>query len=659
MPSTEESGHSPWQPLGGRKKFRLIKLFPGCSEEPLECSLLTYDIEDHEVSYQALSYTWGDKLLTESILCEGIPVKITRNLHSALCRIRSKSDFILIWNDALCIDQNSPDERAEQIPLMSKIYSGAVTVIVDLGKGEGSEDDDIALALQMIMATPAEKRTDIISNPSPLAYLGLPGFLDPMWSLVLNKFFSRAWYQRIWCVQEVVLARKVTILFGSHSTTPEELTFAALLYAVSSETEARVHHRATWDTSSYGPPRMGSLSLLTTMGRRRQRLQELAQVSEGSPPSTPSLCELLKSTSLQECTDRRDRVYALYGMADPNLAHNLPVSYLEPLDDLETRLSTYLIDAGNGTWALIHSGGIRDSPSPSWTIDLETLGVDALVNPTCAETSPQGHNLIYSAGGSSEAVIHITDRSTSAPHLRVSGIFLGSVAAISPFILPDFFQQVMLGQHDAPLITGSELHGVLQSFLDIGPWYRENKPSGADSEALWRTMVGNENHHPDDPDRDANRRPSPAYGRHWSDIQLWARDMMDFDLPEDILTITAEEYEKISMSPDASKFWYATLYVDRFARSSLRYHRLSINRAYLGRKLCTTSSGSLALVPQKSVPSDVIAIFRGVPAPFVLRERDDGVLAVVGSCYVHGLMNGEAVDRASGEPVAWQEVSLC
>jgi hypothetical protein len=555
MPSTKEPDHSTWQPLGGAGRFRLVKLSPGSGEEPLECSLLTCDIQGHEVSYQALSYTWGDKALTETILCAGGPIKITRNLRSALCRIRSKSESLLIWNDALCIDQTSPDERAEQIPLMSRIYSEAGTVILDLGKGEGTEDDDIALAIQTIMATPVEKRTNIHLHPSPLAHLGLPGFPDPMWSSVLNKFFSRAWYQRIWCVQEAVLARNVTVLFGNHTTTAEILTFVALLYAVSSETEARVHHQATWDVSSYNPPRMGSLSLLTTMGRRVQRLQELAQIPDGSAPPTLSLCELMKFTMLQECTDRRDRIYALYGMADPDLAQMLPVSYTESIQDLETRLSAYLIDAGNAVWALVHSGGIRDSPSPSWTIDLETLGINALVNSACEKTDAHGQNSIYSAGGSDTATIHITDRATSAQHLCIPGIFVGSVASISPFIIPEFFQQALSGRHHAPRVTGSVLREVLGAFLEIKSWYEGNKSLGAGPEDLWRTMVGNENHHLDDPDREASGRPSSTYGRHWPDIEVWARSMLSLDIPEDILTLSAEEYQKRAMGPETAKFW--------------------------------------------------------------------------------------------------------
>ena len=46
-------------------------------------------------------------------------------------------------------------------------------------------------------------------------------------------------------------------------------------------------------------------------------------------------------------------------------------------------------------------------------------------------------------------------------------------------------------------------------------------------------------------------------------------------------------------------------------------------------------------MPKSVELGDRIAIFEGVPVPFILREEDDHYL-VVGPCYVHGMMDGEA-----------------
>ena len=40
---------------------------------------------------------------------------------------------------------------------------------------------------------------------------------------------------------------------------------------------------------------------------------------------------------------------------------------------------------------------------------------------------------------------------------------------------------------------------------------------------------------------------------------------------------------------------------------------------------------------------DVVCVFLGCPTSVVLREADDGNFTVVGECYIHGMMEGEAI----------------
>jgi hypothetical protein len=56
--------------------------------------------------------------------------------------------------------------------------------------------------------------------------------------------------------------------------------------------------------------------------------------------------------------------------------------------------------------------------------------------------------------------------------------------------------------------------------------------------------------------------------------------------------------------------------------------------------LCTTARGYLAAVPDITEVGDYIVVFAGGNVPFVLRPTEDRY-RLVGSCYVHGIMNGE------------------
>jgi hypothetical protein len=75
-----------------------------------------------------------------------------------------------------------------------------------------------------------------------------------------------------------------------------------------------------------------------------------------------------------------------------------------------------------------------------------------------------------------------------------------------------------------------------------------------------------------------------------------------------------------------------------------------------GRRLIKTREGRLGLVPRESKEGDLICILLGCSVPVVLRriaeeDRDAGV-TLIGACYIHGMMQGEALadnsDRVSG-----------
>ena len=51
----------------------------------------------------------------------------------------------------------------------------------------------------------------------------------------------------------------------------------------------------------------------------------------------------------------------------------------------------------------------------------------------------------------------------------------------------------------------------------------------------------------------------------------------------------------------------------------------------------------MGLIPGATLQGDLIAIFLGAGTPFVLGKSDAGVHVFVGECYIHGIMNGEAL----------------
>ena len=77
----------------------------------------------------------------------------------------------------------------------------------------------------------------------------------------------------------------------------------------------------------------------------------------------------------------------------------------------------------------------------------------------------------------------------------------------------------------------------------------------------------------------------------------------------------------------------------------------SANGASKNRIFAKTKKGYYVLGPKVSQPGDVVCVLFGGKLPFCLRPLGDRYL-LVGECYVHGLMNGEAIEMMSRKELA-------
>jgi hypothetical protein len=128
-----------YEPLSKEKdEIRLVTVLPSSyGSSPIQCTLSTASINDRP-EYIALSYTWGASSRKEEILCGNAVISVTDNLSDALLEIRnrcSSSGPVTMWIDAICIDQETVDERNHQVRLMRRVYAQAMKVYVWLGRG--------------------------------------------------------------------------------------------------------------------------------------------------------------------------------------------------------------------------------------------------------------------------------------------------------------------------------------------------------------------------------------------------------------------------------------------------------------------------------------------------------------------------------------------
>ncbi|KAK3331228.1 heterokaryon incompatibility protein-domain-containing protein [Apodospora peruviana] len=111
-------------------EIRLLRLLPARSRASrIKGELFIASLEnDPRPEYVALSYVWGKPTKVSKIHVGRERLGIARNLQRALKYIRPEQDEepLVIWIDALCINQDDPEERGHQVQLMRKIYSKSI-----------------------------------------------------------------------------------------------------------------------------------------------------------------------------------------------------------------------------------------------------------------------------------------------------------------------------------------------------------------------------------------------------------------------------------------------------------------------------------------------------------------------------------------------------
>lgn len=122
---------------------RVLYLHPGTTDEPLSAYLHVAELTPFDgfgmrdlsrrISYEALSYTWGDSAFTRPICVNNHDFSITGSLSEALMHLWKSDTGRYLWVDAICIDQSNVEEKSIQVANMFSIYSKASCVVIWLG----------------------------------------------------------------------------------------------------------------------------------------------------------------------------------------------------------------------------------------------------------------------------------------------------------------------------------------------------------------------------------------------------------------------------------------------------------------------------------------------------------------------------------------------
>lgn len=182
---------------------RIMELFAGAEDDPLQCELTTEPRRGTTVSYDALSYVWGSREKMDEIICCNKVLSITANLAGALRGLRSTQEAGTVrrlWVDALCIDQDNSEEKNHQVKHLGRVYEGATEVIVWLGPDTEGFAEYCFRTVER-WARYLDEQFEISTSKHPL---DVPAFdppphlcIDVEGALKLKTFMSRPWFSRV------------------------------------------------------------------------------------------------------------------------------------------------------------------------------------------------------------------------------------------------------------------------------------------------------------------------------------------------------------------------------------------------------------------------------------------------------------------------------
>lgn len=313
---TPTKGPKPsYKPLDiDREEIRLLVLpCAGSNSQKYEfihVSLLT------NTKYEALSYAWGELPANKTITIDQTDYYVRDNLFAALEALRLRSRRRHLWVDAVCINQEDFDERNGQVALMSQIYAKADEVIVWLGIA--GRDYWGAMVLLDSLGNPETSAKELSRSISEHAAVAHVKF----WT-ELSLLCHRPYWQRLWIIQEVVLASKIKAHCSSLIFDWERLDWVFRRMNTIQETATNLYV----GTSLAGGGDKGYFSLLQTLEAIRNSVPSRLSKRRQEIKERVPLLDLFLTHSEALCTDQRDRFFGLYSLAKDCCTKATPADY--------------------------------------------------------------------------------------------------------------------------------------------------------------------------------------------------------------------------------------------------------------------------------------------------------------------------------------------
>lgn len=579
QPGLIDDGQFVYQPLpsGNSRDIRLLELFQGHGRKQLRGAIHHVRLGSEEMRFKAMSYVWGHSLKPFILRTRQGSIGLTASLYFGLRRVRKKDSSVFIWADAICIDQSNSQEKSHQIRLMPEIYQTAEHVFAWLGYMADDSDKAIKYLCELGMqSAETSAKTAAAASTSEES---------PIWDSI-NRFFGRAWFYRVWIVQELVLAPNVTLLCGDLDAQWNDIYNAAKICA----------EKARQSTAAIMTPIAQKVDVILSLGDLKQSYHE----GDGGQRELLALFQRFQHT---RATLQRDKLFAFLGLANNAGDPDLDPDYDEPLEVIVQRYARTFVKRGSAM-DLLYRAGYSSPRFPSWIPDWVTNVQRQTI--TTWPSKPKE----FSACTHVESSTRLSSVDDSV--LVAKGYIVDRIKIVG---------QTSFQLSDLTLYL-KEIFSTIKSL--------QSYPNGESLEDLvWKIPIGDAEKPPSGSWENFNF--STSYQAFTSYLQLgeW-------------LTGSETEAREINALYKTKQF----LFEPQELRKSMwlfLYTAQEFAKRFTDATVCVTRGGYVGIVPRGAKKGDIVSVLHGSAVPFLMskseRRRDHYVH--LGECYIHGIMHGQ------------------
>ena len=601
-------------------EFRLLHRV---GREPLAFTLRTCKIE-YPPQYRALSYAWAAQEKDRALLCYSQDrtvqsiVQISETIQDALSELTTED--MLIWVDAVCIDQANHVEKSQQVQVMHRIYSKAHDVAIWLGK----QQDDSALALDVlkwISAPPARGEQDkslplfpalqhhldydrtplhldqvqnlaatvheseyVPTNRLYFQRLRLPNFDHPIWP-ALGFVLSPRWFSRLWTLQELLLARDSFVACGNkhvpwrtYFDVGMQFSYCNLLSHCFSQLSYSIEYKTRASTAFL-------------------RLAPFLSTDNNVIP----FWQYLEEARNRDATEAVDRIYGMLSFANDNLRSKINVDYSAAS---KAQFWRVFIEAAKAIMATSSMQAVLTSVNsvsksgelPSWCPDFSQP----------CEAKPFGSYARAGFGYAKSFVPHYNFKM-----ICIGGTRLCEISEVMPYSWswPEDLTHIY-----GPKGKAAENRQWLDTCWSITQRKYEQDDTSA-QRAFILTVLG--------------EIPPPQ------SLEDRAADITWFNEKENDLNELRHWLENLQVCAGPQDVDVSSNVWNRFQTMSRR-----LNDIWHNRRFCTTNNGRIGFGSHRMRPGDHVAIFFGESHVYILRSQPAGVYEFISDGYIEGYMIG-------------------